>query len=366
MKLDTLISPTPVASDKPAEPALRTDAITKRYGDTQVLEEFSLEVGKGEFVSLLGPSGCGKTTTLNIVSGFIRPDSGNILIDGKDVTGEPAHRRDTSVVFQNYALFPHLTVEKNICYGLKAKRLPPVEVKERLEWALRLAAIENLRNRYPAQLSGGQQQRVAVARSLVMQPGILLMDEPLSNLDAKLRSELRLELKAMQRNTHQSVLFVTHDQLEALSLSDRIVVMNKGHVEQVGQPRDVYENPRTAFVARFMGVENVFAISERGDAYATPGGLRIKSTMLAAGSNAVGIRPSSVKLSDSRVDLASSGWIEQGIVRGATYLGEGIRYEVSVGEEKVIATSPDTDALFFDGDEVFVHARPESLLALNN
>lgn len=343
--------------------SLVTDQITKSYGSTQVLEELSLRVDVGEFVSLLGPSGCGKTTTLNIVSGFVSPDSGTVLIDDKDVTKAPAHKRDSSVVFQNYALFPHLTVEKNIKYGLKAKRTPTAEMDERLAWALRLVDIEDLRDRYPGQLSGGQQQRVAVARSLVMRPGILLMDEPFSNLDAKLRGELRLELKTLQRELQQSVLFVTHDQLEALSLSDRIVVMNEGRVEQVGSPREVYESPRTVFVAQFLGVENTFDVLSDGDCYVTASQLTFQRSLLDRPCAAIGVRPSSVRLLQAPSDVAQV-WRSEGVVKSMTYLGDSVRYEVLVSSETIVAILPGTTHVFEVGERVHLEVPASALLAL--
>lgn len=343
--------------------SMRTSGITKSFGNTRVLEELSIRVGRGEFVSLLGPSGCGKTTTLNIVSGFLSPDSGQVFINDRDVTSIPAHKRDSSVVFQNYALFPHLTVEKNIRYGLKARRVASEEMHERVSWALRITAIENLRNRYPGQLSGGQQQRVAVARSLVMRPEILLMDEPLSNLDAKLRGELRLELKALQRSLGQSVLFVTHDQVEALSLSDRVVVMNAGRVEQVDDPISVYEKPRTVFVARFMGVENVYELTEDTGRFRTTAGMSVGDDVLAPGTHAVGIRPNAISIGDVQPGRARD-WEAQGLVRSMTYLGDAVRYEVSVGHETVVALSPHTSKRFEPGDEVYLQAAPGSLIPL--
>ncbi len=354
----------PQTSSASGEVALRTDGITKSYGKTQVLHELSLEVHQGEFVSLLGPSGCGKTTTLNIVSGFVNPDAGRVFINGTEVTRTPAHKRDSSVVFQNYALFPHLTVEKNISYGLKAKKVSAAQIKERVSWALKLVAIEDLRQRYPGQLSGGQQQRVAVARSLVMRPGILLMDEPLSNLDAKLRAELRLELKALQEDLGQSVLFVTHDQLEALSLSDRIIVMNHGRVEQVGTSREVYEEPRTVFVARFMGVENVFELTRGPDGITTPGGMPIASGLVSADCAAIGIRPSALRVTSSESTPSPGAWHTQGLVRSMTYLGDAIRYEVVADGETLAALSSDTAGTIRPGDRVGLQADPRAVLQL--
>ncbi|ANF22751.1 ABC transporter ATP-binding protein [Thermococcus piezophilus] len=240
-------------------------------------ENFRLEIGylkakDGEFLTLLGPSGCGKTTTLRMIAGFEKPDKGEILFNGNIVNELPPYERNIGIVFQDYALFPHLTVFDNIAFGLEIKRLPRDEIERKVRWALELVGLEELENRYPEQLSGGQQQRVALARALVIEPEVLLLDEPLSNLDAKIRERLRSEIKRIQRELGITTIYVTHDQEEAMAISDRIAVMNVGHVEQVGKPLELYYRPKTEFVARFLGLSNILKLKAK-DGKACIGGL---------------------------------------------------------------------------------------------
>jgi ABC-type Fe3+/spermidine/putrescine transport system ATPase subunit len=230
--------------------------VTKRFDDTVAVDRLDLGVHKGEFLSLLGPSGCGKTTTLRLVAGFERPDEGEILIDGKDVASLPPYRRDVNTVFQSYALFPHLTVVDNVAYGLKQRRLRKAAREARALELLRLVKLEHLAKRKPRQLSGGQQQRVALARALVLAPKVLLLDEPLGALDLKVRKGLQIELKRIQAEIGITFVYVTHDQEEALAMSDRVAVMNEGRIEQLGPPREIYDSPATSFVADFIGETN--------------------------------------------------------------------------------------------------------------
>ena len=230
--------------------------VTKRFGDVAAVRGVSLDVAHGEFLTLLGPSGCGKTTTLNMIAGFLRPDEGQILLGGRRVEHLPPYRRDTAMVFQQYALFPHMTIAENIGFGLQMRKVPKTEIAKRVDRALEIVRLPGLGSRRPAQLSGGQQQRVALARAIVTEPTVLLLDEPLSNLDLKLRESLRLEIKSIQRELGITAIYVTHDQGEALVMSDRIVVMNQGLIEQIGEPTAIYEEPRTAFVAEFIGTSN--------------------------------------------------------------------------------------------------------------
>ena len=239
--------------------SVRLEAITKRFDQTVAVDALSFVVKRGEFVCLLGPSGCGKTTTLRMIAGFVEPDAGTISIDGQDVTDRPPNRRDIGMVYQSYALFPHMTVFENVAFGLRMRGVGGAAIGERVAAALALVDLAGLERRRPAQLSGGQQQRVALARALVIQPSVLLLDEPLSNLDAKLRKRMQLELKALQRRVGITTIHVTHDQEEALSLADTVVILNGGAVEQVGTPRDVYTRPRSAFVADFLGRANFLA-----------------------------------------------------------------------------------------------------------
>jgi len=233
------------------------ERISKSFEDVAAVDDVSLEIGSGEFFSLLGPSGCGKTTTLRMIAGFERPDAGSIRIGDADITETPPHLRPVNTVFQSYALFPHLSVEQNVAFGLRFKDVRKDERRGRVAEALELVRLGGLGQRRPHQLSGGQQQRVALARALVLSPSVLLLDEPLGALDAKLRRELQVELKSIQREIGITFLYVTHDQEEALTMSDRLAVMSNGKVEQLGAPRDVYEHPETSFVADFLGVSNL-------------------------------------------------------------------------------------------------------------
>ncbi|MGH3374111.1 MAG: ABC transporter ATP-binding protein [Actinoallomurus sp.] len=259
--------------------------IRKEFGTSVAVEDLDLDVRPGEFLTLLGPSGCGKTTTLNIIAGFVAPDAGRILLDGQDVSRLPPNRRDTAMVFQQYALFPHLTVGQNVGYGLKMRKRPATEIRSLVADALDRVGLAGREDRPPAQLSGGQQQRVALARAIVVRPKVLLFDEPLSNLDLKLREQLRLEIKHLQRELGITSIFVTHDQTEALVMSDRIAVMRDGRVEQLGTPDTIYNDPATSFVAEFVGqsnlVDGVCATAEPG----TP-----ECTVRLAGSHAVRAR----------------------------------------------------------------------------
>jgi putative spermidine/putrescine transport system ATP-binding protein len=249
--------------------------LTKRYADTAAVDQISLAIQSGEFVSLLGPSGCGKTTTLQMIAGFVEPTSGAVTLDGRDLLGVPAAQRGLGVVFQNYALFPHLTVAENVAFGLDMRKVPRAESRQRVDDVLALVGLVGMAGRYPAQMSGGQQQRVALARALVIRPALLLLDEPLSNLDAKLREEMQIELRRIQRATGITTLMVTHDQAEALALSDRVVVMQAGRIEQDAPPHEAYEHPASGFVCDFLGKANLFTIERVDDAQIAIGPLRI-------------------------------------------------------------------------------------------
>ena len=251
------------------------EKLSKRYGEHFAVDGVSLSIAQGEFVSLLGPSGCGKTTTLQMIAGFVEPTSGSIRIDGRDLLTVPAAKRGLGIVFQNYALFPHLSVTDNISFGLEMRQVAKPERARRVAETLDLVGLTGLSARYPAQLSGGQQQRVALARALVIRPELLLLDEPLSNLDAKLREEMQVEMSRIQRTIGITTLMVTHDQAEALALSDRVVVMNAGRIEQDGLPLDAYENPATGFVCDFLGKSNRFPIDRIDGATAQIGPLTV-------------------------------------------------------------------------------------------
>lgn len=239
---------------------IRLERITKKFGDHVIIPSLDLTIHDGEFLTLLGPSGCGKTTLLRMIAGLETPTTGKVILDGQDITKLPPYKRNVNMVFQNYALFPHMTVAENIRFGLKMKKVPTEETEDRINQVLYLTQLEELRNRYPSQMSGGQQQRVAIARALVNNPKVLLLDEPLGALDYQLRKKLQLELKNLQRGLGLTFIFVTHDQEEALTMSDRIVIMNEGVIQQDGDPNGIYHHPHNTFVARFIGESNFFEV----------------------------------------------------------------------------------------------------------
>jgi len=310
---------------------VRLERITKRFGRVVAVDDLSLQVPAGKLVTLLGPSGCGKTTTLRIVAGLERPDQGRVWIGEEDVTPLLPAQRGVTMVFQTYALFPHMSVFENVAYGLRVMRLPQSEVTRRVEEALNLVGLGGLEGRSPAQLSGGQQQRVALARALVMNPRVLLFDEPLSNLDAKLRKRVRGEIRALQRQLGITALYVTHDQLEALALSDVVAVMNAGRIEQVGPPVEIYRRPRNRFVADFIGEANLLPGSyEEGHVRVGPYTFAFRQDGLVSGPVTVMVRPEAVR-------LAQEGDGLPGRVRSTFFLGAGVEYlvETPVGDVSV-------------------------------
>jgi putative spermidine/putrescine transport system ATP-binding protein len=285
-----------------AWPKLRVQGIGKRYGAVTALEQVDLDVAEGEFLTVLGPSGSGKTTLLQIVCGLVEPSSGRLYVDGRDETDTPAHRRGIGVVFQNYALFPHLTVTENVAFPLQMRRLPAAELRAKVAATLAMVGLDGMQDRFPRELSGGQQQRVALARCLVYAPALIMMDEPLGALDRKLREAMQIELKRIHRETGATIVFVTHDQEEALALSDRICLMNAGRIEQLGTPQAIYETPATLFAADFIGISNVL----RGRVDAS-GGLRTDEGIFAlpadtgaapGSAGALVVRPEHVELGD--------------------------------------------------------------------
>src|ERR687891_369577 len=245
-------------------PSVRLQGVSKRFGNLTAVREMDLDIPRGEFFTMLGPSGCGKTTTLRMIAGFEEPSEGTVLLDGEDVTGLPPFKRATNTVFQTYALFPHLSVERNVAFGLQRKRVSKEEIRRRVSEELERVGLAAHANRKPRQLSGGQQQRVALARALVNRPAVLLLDEPLGALDLKLRKQLQVELKRIQQEVGITFIYVTHDQEEALTMSDRIAVMNRGVVEQLDDPEEIYERPRTRFVADFIGQTNFLEVDVTG------------------------------------------------------------------------------------------------------
>ena len=340
--------------------------LTKRYGDNTAVDGIDFSIKEGEFFTILGPSGCGKTTLLRMIAGFNSIEDGQILFDDRVMNDIPAYQRNIGMVFQNYAIFPHMTIQKNVAYGLKARKLPKAEIAERVGDMLKLMHIEKYRDRDPSQLSGGQQQRVALARALVIHPTILLMDEPLSNLDAKLRIDMRIAIKKIQKDLNITTIYVTHDQEEALAMSDRIAVMNAGIVEQIGTPQEIYSKPATAFVAGFIGTTNFLdgtlsAVdgTETSGIAGGPAAVHIKGVgtipvgfrKMKSGEVRLAIRPEDIHLTEPGEDEP------QGRIALVTFLGDYISYEIELGGGQIVEVNEyakDTDVLRAVGDRVGV------------
>jgi putative spermidine/putrescine transport system ATP-binding protein len=330
-------------------------------GKTNILTDLNLSIERGELVSLLGSSGCGKTTTLRVIAGFIEPRGGRFLLDGKDLTRRPVHKRNFGLVFQSYALFPHLTVFENVSFGLKLRKIASGAIKRRVEKILEITDLAALARRYPKQMSGGQRQRVALARALVIEPELLLLDEPLSNLDAKLRLSMRVEIKALQKKLGITTLFVTHDQEECFSISDRVAIMNKGVIEQFDTPEVIYSRPSNKFVAHFVGFTNFFSLEKTGDGqYRTGGGIPI--TVDAGETGASGcvaaIRPDDILLFPARPDEEN---IIPCTVDVRTFLGKSYQYKLKIPGGELVATVP-RDMVFQNGDQIFASLRPSKIV----
>lgn len=316
---------------------LQLKQINKYFGQSHVIKDVNIDFEKGHFVTFLGPSGCGKTTLLRMVAGFYEPDDGEILLNGKRIERIPPYSRNTAMVFQEYALFPHMNVFDNVSYGLRVKNRPKEEIERRVKEALDLMQLKGMEDRFPNQMSGGQQQRVAVARALVMNPEVLLLDEPLSNLDAKLRESVRVELRDIQKKMGLSTIYVTHDQSEALSMSDMIVVLKGGVVHQTGSPQEIYFEPKTPFVADFIGMTNLLSVKGLGENTVSYGNDRIPTTksVNAGQEYCLSIRPECLKLVKEAVD----GQVNVKVtIQNKMFLGEKIRYFVndSLGKEWII------------------------------
>ena len=328
-------------------------------GKTKILENLNLKIKKGELVSLLGPSGCGKTTTLRVVAGFIEPVGGKFMLGDEDYTTKPVHKRNFGLVFQSYALFPHLTVEENVAFGLKMKKVKKDEINKKVSEMLEVVDMSHLAKRYPKELSGGQRQRVAIARALVIKPSLLLLDEPLSNLDAKLRLKMRVEIRKLQQKLGITTLFVTHDQEECFSISDRVAVLNNGVIEQFDTPENIYSNPSTEFVARFVGFENFINLKQVSEKnYKDESGMIFRVDNNRNKTEAKGtIRPEDIKIVDNKMENTIEGTVE---IR--TFLGKSYQYEIktSIGNLTVNGYS----SKIYNKDESIILQLPSDKIVL--
>lgn len=327
-----------------------------------ILENLSLEIGDGELVSLLGPSGCGKTTTLRVIAGLIHPSKGRFFLDDADMTDIPVHKRNFGMVFQSYALFPHLTIYENIAFGLKLKKEDKETIAKKVAEVVEVCGLSGLENRYPKQLSGGQRQRVALARAIIIEPKLLLLDEPLSNLDAKLRLSMRLEIKRIQKALGITTVFVTHDQEECFSISDKVAIMNKGIIEQYDTPENIYRYPKTKFVASFIGFENFMEAKKKADGkFILNNGMEYEASSLDAGDATdviLTIRPE-----DIRIGKESSPNRLKADIRIRTFLGKAYQYEVETEVGTLLITCDDR-IKYEIGDTVYLEFPKEKLIAL--
>jgi iron(III) transport system ATP-binding protein len=339
-------------------------------GIVRAVDQATISITEGEFLTLLGPSGCGKTTTLRLIAGFEFPTEGRIVLDGEVINEQPPNQRDMAMVFQSYAIFPHLNVFENIVYGLKIQRLSREVIREKVRRVLELTELTGLENRAPNALSGGQQQRVALARALVMEPKVLLMDEPLSNLDAKLREVMRTEIRRIQQRLGITSVYVTHDQLEAMTLSDRIVVMNQGRIEQIGTPQEIYRHPKTVFVADFIGRTNFINGTVRGingnEVAVEVFGQTL--TVLKPDSPLTGGQPVKMVVRPEAVQVVDRGGQFEGVVTWASYHGNAVEYEVEVHNQRLIIvdTDPRHTKIYPQGHEVGIHMLEDCLYILPN
>jgi spermidine/putrescine ABC transporter ATP-binding subunit len=352
----------PPPSASPA--SIRLDRVTKRFpGGVVAVAGVELTVEPGEFFSLLGPSGCGKTTTLRMIAGFEAPDEGRVVIGGRDLTHVPVHHRDMGMVFQSYALFPHRTVAENVAFGLRMRKVAKPEADARVAAALAQVKLEGYEERRPAELSGGQQQRVALARAIVIRPPVLLCDEPLGALDRKLRQAMQVELKELQRALGVTLVFVTHDQEEALAMSDRIGVMNSGRLEQVGAPAEIYDRPRTRFVAEFIGEINLIEGTISGGRFAAADGRGLPAPAAGDGPAALALRPEKLRI------VAPGEGVIEGVVSDASFLGDQVLYSVALaGGRRLLVKegNPGTGALRRNGAAVGLRWEPQDAAILRD
>jgi spermidine/putrescine transport system ATP-binding protein len=367
---DALARP-PAAEQPRAEaaarpPDIRLERVTKRFDEVVAVDDVSLAIEPGNFFALLGPSGCGKTTTLRMIGGFEEPTAGTVHLGEREVTGLPPYKRDVNTVFQSYALFPHLSIFENVAFGLRRRGHKGLDVKRRVGEILELVDLGGLEKRKPRQLSGGQQQRVALARALVNSPRVLLLDEPLGALDLKLRKQMQLELKRIQHDVGITFVHVTHDQEEAMTMADRIAVMNEGRIEQLGTPAELYEGPRTSFVARFLGVSNLLAGEADGSgAVRLSDGTRVQAPALGGrrGPVAVGIRPEKIRLGSADVNVLT------GEVKERSYVGVSTQYIVGTPAGPLTVYVQNTDRVagtYQVGDRVALGWRPEATFVVDH
>jgi len=348
-------------------PEVKLDGVTKRYGKVTAVDHLDLIVRDGEILTLLGPSGCGKTTTLRCIAGFIVPDEGRIFLGEEEVTRLPPEKRDIGFVFQNYALWPHMTVFQNLAFGLQLRHTPREEIRQRVREVLSLVRLSGMEDRYPRQLSGGQQQRVALARALVLRPRVLLLDEPLSNLDAKLREEMRFEIRELQRQLRITAIYVTHDQAEALVLSDRIAVLNEGRLVQLGSPEEIYQRPANKFVAGFIGLSSfikarVVTVGADAVVLETEDGVRFRAPKngLAEGQEVVlAIRPEHVEILSAPSEVLEN--VFQAEVMRAAYLGNSIDCRLRLGKWELRTQLP-PGRVPSPGERLWIHLPSEKLI----
>lgn len=335
---------------------IQLEHIGKRFGEVTVLADLSLQVSRGELCCLLGPSGCGKTTALRIINGLLEAETGRIFLHGADITNVPPQKRNLGMVFQSYALFPQMNVFENVAYGMRRRKLPADIIRQKVTEVLGIVRLPGIEKRRIHELSGGQQQRVALARALVIEPQALLLDEPLSNLDARLRADMREEIRRIQRELGMTTIYVTHDQEEAMSIADRIVIMNRGKIEQTGTPRAIYENPATEFVSSFVGNINLFnGTIENGKLSCLGAQFPIDPAIMNPGEVTCALRPENIQF--------ISGGSIRGVVREVSYLGSIIRYKIGLqhSTETISVQTPATDAAYVIGDTIGMTFDPKDL-----
>ena len=346
--------------------------LTKKFSEAAAVDALDLEIGDGEFVSLLGPSGCGKTTTLHLLAGFLQPDAGEIRVNNEVASSSshlvPPERRNMSMIFQSYAVWPHMTVVQNVAYGLKFKKITKAEIAQKVTRLLSVVHLAELQDRYPSELSGGQQQRVALARALIVEPQILLMDEPLSNLDANLREEMRFEIRRLHEEFKITTVYVTHDQAEAMATSDRIAVLDRGRLVQVGRPDEIFDRPKTRFVAEFVGKANILTGRFDGDGLLHVGdGVKIRvnsaGEISATGQVAVCLRPHNISLLADDAEarrMAEQGYnLFPGTIRRSIYFGDSIDYTIELATRETLRVITPPSQRYESGQEIYAAAHPD-------